>query len=212
MSNNPLSHLNKNSENNEIKETAFQLLKEIRNVALATVNQNKPSIRIVVIAYIQDDIIYFMTARGKPMYRQLKKNPYISIVGKANNDITVRVEGKVKFMEDKQFLFDLIKGHDGMYGGKTDILEMFYMESGNGEILDLTKRAPKRFFFAFGGAKPKNQGYYVVDKCNNCGICLDTCVTGALSKGDAYVIDPYRCINCGRCAQKCPKKAIKFKK
>ena len=203
--------LSKNSTNDEIKEAAFQLLKKIRNVALATINKNKPSVRIVVIAYIKDDTIYFMTAHGKPMYRQLKKNPYISIVGKAEEDITVRVEGKVKFMEDNQFLLDLIKGHEGIYAEKTDILEMFYMESGNGEIFDLTKRAPRRLFFTFGDSKPKKKGYYVTDECNNCGICLDTCVTGALSKRDTFVIDSSRCLSCGRCAQKCPKKAIKFK-
>lgn len=202
--------LEKTSTNNEIKETAFELLIEIRDVALATVYKNKPSVRIVVIADIQDESIYFMTARGKPMFHQLKKNPYVSIVGKCDEDIMIRLEGKIKIMEDKSFLLDLIKGFEGMYTGKTDILEMFYINSGTGEIFDLREETPARLQFSFGDSIIKKPNYQITKKCLGCGTCKDLCVTGAIIEGENYFIDPYLCVNCGRCDMHCPNKAIKY--
>ncbi len=210
MANNLCAGLNRNSSNHEIKEKAFQLLKNIREVALGTINKNKPSTRIVVIASIRDDHIYFMTARGKPMYRQLNENPCVSIVGKLKEDIMVRVEGEIKFMEDKSFLLNLIKGHEGMYTGKTDVLEMFYLSSCSGEIFDLTEETPKRLYFTFGDGELHIPHYEITDECVKCGICADNCVTGAINKEKPYFIDNYLCINCGRCFENCPEKVIKY--
>lgn len=209
MYNKKCADLKKTSENNEIKETAFELLTEIRNVALATLNKNIPSVRIVVIAYIKDDNIYIMTARGKPMYRQLIKTPYVSIVGKCEEDIMVRVEGEIKILEDKSLLLNLIKGFEGMYTGKTDILEMFYINSGTGEIFDLTEEHPTRLQFYFGDSEIKKPRYQISDKCVGCETCWDICVTGAIIGGN-YNIDQYLCVNCGRCEIYCPNNAINY--
>jgi hypothetical protein len=48
------------AENEAVKARAFELLKKIRSVALATVNNDKPAVRIVSVSAIRDDRIYFL--------------------------------------------------------------------------------------------------------------------------------------------------------
>ena len=50
---------------------ALMLLREIKSVTFATVNQGRPVARIIDVAHIDDDGLYFITARGKPFYDQL---------------------------------------------------------------------------------------------------------------------------------------------
>lgn len=58
--------------------------------------------------------------------------------------------------------------------------------------------------------------------CNDCGLCCETCPTGALTlsvphnggNGELEVekvlqFDPYKCVSCDRCIGVCPLKAIK---
>ena len=45
-----------------------------------------------------------------------------------------------------------------MYIGETDILDMFFMPQGTGEIFDLSSGLPLRLPFAFGGAEIKDRG------------------------------------------------------
>jgi uncharacterized pyridoxamine 5'-phosphate oxidase family protein len=59
------------------------------------------------------------------MYHQIRDNPAIAISGMTSDNIVVRIEGTLTFMEDKTFLERLIKNNEGMYAGKTDILERF---------------------------------------------------------------------------------------
>lgn len=134
----------------EVAHKAFALLKQIRTVALATINGDRPAVRFMHISAIQDGKLYFLTPRGKPVYHQIKNTPTIAISGMTPDHIVVRVEGSVTFMKDRTFLERLIANKEGMYAGKTDILEMFVMEGGTGEIFDLSSDLPGRMPFSFG--------------------------------------------------------------
>ena len=47
------------------------------------------------------------------------------------------------------------------------------------------------------------------DKCKNCGLCVDYCPEGVISKSEkGPVIDYEFCKGCGVCANECPTKAI----
>jgi NAD-dependent dihydropyrimidine dehydrogenase PreA subunit len=49
-----------------------------------------------------------------------------------------------------------------------------------------------------------------IDKeaCIGCGLCINDCITGALSLKDSKVVASGRCILCGHCVAICPKKAV----
>ena len=196
------------ADNDEVKARAFELLKKIRSVSLATINGDRPAVRIVSVSAIREDRIYFLAPRGKPLYHQIEDIPYIAVCGMTPDFIVVRVEGPLTFMKDRTFLEKLIEGKAGMYTGKTDILNMFYLAKGNGEIFDLSSDLPMRLPFAFGGAFVKEQGYRITDVCTACGICKESCTCDAVFEGDIYRIDPVRCLHCGRCYETCPENAI----
>jgi ferredoxin len=56
----------------------------------------------------------------------------------------------------------------------------------------------------------------IIDECTSCGLCIDECLTNAISEGDPiYVINPDKCTECAgfynepKCVKVCPADAIK---
>ena len=46
---------------------------------------------------------------------------------------------------------------------------------------------------------------YTINLCNNCGLCLDNCPSGALTRtGDVVAWNPELCTECDTCIQTCP--------
>lgn len=191
---------------------ALRLLREVKSVAFATVNDGKPAVRIADVMLVDGGGLYFITARGKPYYRQLHENQKLAICGMDRNYVSVRVVGDIKICEDRNIV-DKIFDHNPMMndlypGEKKDILEAFHMYRGKGEIFDLSIESPKRRRFAFGGETVNPSGYRITDRCIACGICLESCPVGVISEGDVYRIDGSRCLECGRCAEVCPENAV----
>lgn len=61
------------------KEFLNNILK-IHSVAVSTIDKNGlPSSRIIDMMYIEDDCLYFLTARGKNFYNEIKANNYIAL-------------------------------------------------------------------------------------------------------------------------------------
>jgi len=51
--------------------------------------------------------------------------------------------------------------------------------------------------------------YIINDSCINCGACVGSCPTDAISPGSSkYEINPDTCIDCGACVDTCPVAAI----
>jgi len=49
--------------------------------------------------------------------------------------------------------------------------------------------------------------------CSMCGLCMETCITGAIktdADGDRVNIDDAACIGCGVCVYLCPERALKL--
>ena len=62
--------------------TCLNILREIKDVAFATVDENnQPQVRIIDVMLVEDNKLYFCTARGKDFYKQLKNHPYVAITG-----------------------------------------------------------------------------------------------------------------------------------
>ena len=201
---------------NKTGQEALKLLREIKSVTFATINDGEPSARIIDVMFVEEDGLYFLTARGKSFYRQLKTNPSIAICGMNERFVSVRLVGDVKFCEDKSVvdkIFDLNPMMNDLYPSENrDILEAFHMYRGKGEIFDLSIEPPKRERFAFGDETVNPSGYRITDKCTACDICLESCPVGVISEGEVYRIDGSRCLECGRCAEVCPEDAVEAAK
>lgn len=77
-------------------EKAFSFLATHKDVAFATAEEKKPKIRVFQIMKRDNDILYFVTAPHKEVYRQLQKNPFVELLAMAGN-VSVRITGKVSF-------------------------------------------------------------------------------------------------------------------
>ncbi len=77
-------------------EKVFDFLSKHKDVAFATVEQNKPKIRVFQIMKQEGNTLYFATSPHKEVYRQLQENPNIELLAMDGN-ISVRVTGRAMF-------------------------------------------------------------------------------------------------------------------
>lgn len=80
-------------------EKALEFLKTNKEVAFATVEGDKPKIRVFQIMKQQGNTLYFVTAPKKEVYRQLQENPNVEILAMKEN-IFVRIAGQAMFDVD----------------------------------------------------------------------------------------------------------------
>lgn len=60
----------------------LQMLRDIRDTAMATVGEDgMPRLRIIDTMLVEDEKLYFLTARGKDFYRELMKSGHVAITG-----------------------------------------------------------------------------------------------------------------------------------
>lgn len=196
----------------EIAEKALNLLREVKSVAFATMNDREPAVRIIDVMLVDDDGLYFCTARGKHFYPQLKDTWKVGVCGMDKNYVSVRIVGDIRICDDRRVLDNIFEQNpimNNLYPGKTrEILDPFHLYRAKGEIFDLSDEPPVRKRFAFGGELVNPAGYHITEKCSACGLCLDACPVGVISEGEPYVIDGGHCLECGNCAEACPEDAI----
>lgn len=77
-------------------EKALEFLKTHNDVAFATVEGDRPKIRVFRIMLQEGTVLYFATSPRKEVYRQLQADPYVELLA-MEGDISVRVTGKVSF-------------------------------------------------------------------------------------------------------------------
>lgn len=75
---------------------ALQFLNDNREIALATLEDNCPKIRVFQIMDIDSENLYFATAPHKEVCTQLQNNPSVEILS-YSKAISVRVAGSVAF-------------------------------------------------------------------------------------------------------------------
>ena len=75
---------------------ALEFLATHKDVAMATVEGNKPKIRVFQIMKQEGDTLYFATTARKAVYRQLQESPAIELLAMEGN-ISVRITGKAVF-------------------------------------------------------------------------------------------------------------------
>ena len=161
---------------------------------------------------VEDNKLYFCTARGKDFYKQLKNHPYVAITGMNKKYQMVRLNGPVKRLENQKYWINRIFKHNSsmnnVYPNESRyILEAFCLEEGELEFFDLGKEPIYRESFSVNKEiKPK--GFIISNQCIHCGLCQKNCPQQCISN---YQIQQERCLYCGLCYEKCPVQAIENK-
>lgn len=191
---------------------------EIHSVVISTIDDNGlPQTRVIDIMLVDDDSIYFITAKGKEFYHQLMKQKYVSISGICGgvgslNKKSISLRGKVKSIgqnllnevfEENPYMKEIYPKVESR-----SALEVFKLYEGKGEFFDLSVKPINRSTFIIGKYETEDSGYEINNKCKNCGACLSKCPTNCIEEGEKYKIIQANCLHCGNCYEVCPYDAI----
>ena len=193
----------------------LKMLRAIKSVTFSTSWRNEPFSRIVDVMLVETGKLFFVTARGKDFYHQLMKNPVVAITGMDENYTMIRLKGEAKLLPAEQMddyrtrIFQENPGLGAIYNQEQrDILDVFCIDSGHGDVFDLGSQPPTRTQVSFGVELPVPWGYVIQEACIGCGQCVPLCPTGAIQPGTPYIIDGSLCLECGKCNEICPVDAI----
>lgn len=118
-------------------EIGLSFLMSHKDVAKATVEDDKPKIRVFQIMKRENATLYFTTTTYKEVYKQLQKNPFVELLAMAGN-ISVRVKGKAVFdvpdnigkeiYETNPVLMRLYHSYSDLVYFRLDISELDYYD------------------------------------------------------------------------------------
>lgn len=195
-------------------QDCLQLLREIRDVAFATVSPDgKPQVRIIDVMLVEEGKLYFCTARGKDFYEQLVRTGEVAVAGLTKDWKDIRLSGKAKRLPEQKLWIDRIfeanSSMNGVYPGESRyILEPFCIDEGELECFDLGVSPIERESFSLGAVEPKEKGFFITDACIGCGTCAAGCPQQAIDEGAPFTIRQRNCLHCGLCFENCPVQAI----
>lgn len=194
-------------------QDCLNILREIKDCAFATVNEKgEPEVRIIDVMIVEDEKLYFCTARGKDFYEQLQKGQ-IAITGLNKEWQSVRLKGKPKKLDDQKKwidrIFDENPSMNDVYPDDARyILEPFVIEDGSLEFFDLGKSPIHRESFTIGKGEIKPKGFHIGKDCIACATCQMNCPQQCISEGSPFVINQEACLHCGLCFENCPVQCI----
>lgn len=192
-------------------QRCLDILREIKDVAFATVDENGfPQIRIIDVMIVENEKLYFCTARGKDFYHQIITNDQVAITGMNKEFQMVRLNGKAeKLEENKKWMDRIFEENPSMNAVYPDesryVLEAFCIEKGDVEFFDLGKEPIVRESFTLGNTMAKEAGFLITDSCIHCGKCERICPQKCIID---CKINQKHCLHCGLCAEECPVNAI----
>ena len=194
------------------------IVRDIHSVVFATVDGAGRPITCAIDVMDHDESgLYFLTAKGKNFYNRLKANENIAFTAMKGEDtlsrIAVSVQGKAREIGPDR-LPGLLRKNPYMERLYPDVhsrsaLTVFQIYEGTGEWFDLSKLPIERASFSFGGARAKETGYFVTDKCIGCKLCYAKCPQKCMDiSKKPVVIQQEHCLRCGNCYEICPAGAI----
>lgn len=191
-------------------QTCLKLLRQIRDVAFATVDtDNQPQVRIIDVMLVEEEKLYFCTARGKDFYQQLIAAKTVAVTGMNKKYQMVRVNGGVtKLAEQKKWLERIFNENPSMNevypGNSRYILEAFCLKAKQVEFFDLGVSPVFRQSFSLDVSENLHKGFVIGNNCIRCNKCAEACPQACIIKSHPYQIRQENCLHCGLCAEICP--------
>ncbi|MDU2197743.1 MAG: 4Fe-4S binding protein [Peptostreptococcaceae bacterium] len=195
-------------------KNCLKLLREIKDVAFATVDKNgNPQVRIIDVMIVENETLYFVTARGKNFHSQLLESGKVAITGLTKKYESIRIMGKAYLVEEQKEYLDRVFEENPVMNSvypkdSRYILDVFAIEEGEIEYFDLSKSPIYRESFSLNNTKLTEKGFYISDACIGCGKCKKNCPQQCITKCKPYFINQKNCLHCGLCYEDCPVKAI----
>ena len=132
-------------------EEVIKVLTEGNIGYLATVENGKPRVRPFGFGFEEDGKYFFCTNNTKNVYTQLKNTPYVEYSVTSKNMVTVRIKGKIEFINNisKKEKLILSSGLVRSIYKTADnpIFEIFYIEPEEIIISTLDGQPPKLYKF-----------------------------------------------------------------
>ncbi len=217
----PSEVININSTNDEIKKFVFDSAVASGHLIVGTVmaEQNLPTTRTLEVQYLDDSgDLYMGFSRGKPVYEEIMKNPYISgsnvIMTDGRRGFGVRIDAKLVKVEDEKIYeryWAQNSGTKALYSKSLENFIIFRLTDGDGELFDLCRDdVTHRYRFSFGeNGKARAWFYNITDACTACGACVKACMMDIISLNCTKAhIDHRGCLECGVCYENCAFGAI----
>ena len=193
------------------------LQQDIHTVIMATSDrQGKVYTCAIDLMLLENESLYFLTARGKSFYQRLMNNHYVALTGLKGEDtmssIAISLQGKVKNIgHDKlALIFQENPYMQEIYPDEIarDVLEVFEIYQYDLEYFDLSQKPIYRQSFSVNQEK-KEQGYFVNQQCVKCLKCVTVCPQNCININDERVtIVQDHCLHCGKCQEVCKYQAI----
>ena len=194
------------------------IVDEIHSTVFATVDQEgRPVTCAIDMMDCDENGLYFLTAKGKSLYRRLKQNVYVAFTAMKGEDTmsraAVSVRGRAEELSPERLpaLFAKNPYMAKIYPDEASrsALTVFRICEGTGEWFDLSKTPVERASFSFGGAAEPDNGYFATDRRIGCklryGKGPQKC-TDITSK--PVFIRQENCLHCGNCYEVCPARAV----
>lgn len=197
-------------------QTCLEKMRLVGTLAMATVaDDGSPQIRCVSAVHYEPDAIYFFTARGKEMARQLMADGRLQTMVHTRFNEMIRMSGVAHPAPDAEqdHWMDVIFAEQpylaNVYPGQTrGIGIVFKVEDIALDYFNLGSHPIERGVYTLGEKPVPQHGYRIGEACIGCGTCAGACPQGCITAGDQYRIQPEHCLHCGACAEACPVGAV----
>jgi len=201
-------------------KTCIQKLRLIASVSMATVSEDiSPQVRTIGVMHIEDEKLYFLTARGKPFYLELLREKKVAVLGLSRFKEMIRLNGIPELLPKEEqgewlsLLFEENPYMANVYPDNTrEILEVFCIQHGEIEYFHLGVRPIVRESYVIGNGVSHEKLYTITEACIGCETCIQYCPQNCITAGIPYHIQQEHCLRCGACMEKCPVSAVRYGK